>query len=113
MPLREEETYMDKDKLGNELKIIMEDETKDMELSQGLRDKILKTRKKTLSNTIKDFLNKEIELPLVPILVGFALLFIVIGIPKDLINTNENIRIVDIGSSQMIIRDERRVSLND
>ena len=41
---------------------------------------------------------------------GLALLFIMIGVPKDIIYKRENIRIVDIGSSQMIIRDERSVS---
>lgn len=101
---------MDKDRLGNELKIIMEDETKDIELSQGLKDRILMYRKKTLRDKIRDFLNKEIELPLVPMVAGLALLFIMIGVPKDIIYKRENIRIVDIGSSQMIIRDERSVS---
>ncbi|MBU5257504.1 hypothetical protein [Tissierella praeacuta] len=101
---------MDKDRLGNELKIIMEDETKDMKLSQGLRDTILIHRKKTLRDKIRGFLNKEIELPLIPIVVGSALLFIIAGVPKDIIYRRENVRIVDIGSSQMIIRDERRVN---
>lgn len=101
---------MDKDRLGHELKIIMEDETKDIELSQGLKDRILMYRKKTLRDKIRDFLNKEIELPLVPMVAGLALLFIMIGVPKDIIYKRENIRIVDIGSSQMIIRDERSVS---
>ncbi len=101
---------MDKDRLGNELKIIMEDETKDIELSQGLRDRILIHRKKTLRDKIREFLNKEIELPIIPMVAGFVLLFIMIGVPKDIIYRRENIRIVDIGSSQMIIRDERSVS---
>lgn len=101
---------MDKDRLGHELKIIMEDETKDIELSQGLRDRILIHRKKTLRDKIREFLNKEIELPIIPMVAGFVLLFIMIGVPKDIIYKRENIRIVDIGSSQMIIRDERSVS---
>ncbi|WP_313757503.1 hypothetical protein [Tissierella sp.] len=101
---------MDKDRLGSELKIIMEDETRDMEFTQGLKDRILIHRKKTLRDKIRGFLNKEIELPLVPMVAGFAILFIVVGVPKNLMIRNENIRIVDIGSSQMIIRDERRVN---
>lgn len=101
---------MDKDRLGNELKIMMEDETKDIELFQGLKDRILIHRKKTLKDKVKDFLNKEIELPLIPMVAGFAILFIMVGVPKDIIYRRENIRIVDIGSSQMIIRDERSVS---
>lgn len=102
---------MDKDRLGNELKSIMEDEVKDIELSQGLKEKILSVRKKTLKDKIKDFLDKEIELPLIPMVAGLALVFILTGVPKDLMK-NDNIRVVNIGSSQMIFR-EKRVSRND
>lgn len=102
---------MYKDRLGNELKSVMEDKVKDIEFSQGLKEKILSARKKTLKDKIKDFLNKEIELPLIPMVAGLTLIFIFIGIPKDLIK-NENIRVVNIGSSQMIFR-EKRVNRND
>lgn len=104
---------MNKDKLGDELKTIMEDEAKNIELSQGLRDRILKARKKTLRDKIRDFLNMEVELPLVPMMAGFLLLFIMIGVPKDLMELNKTTKVVEIGSSQMIIRDERRLSRND
>lgn len=96
-----------------ELKTIMEDEAKNIELSQGLRDRILKARKKTLRDKIRDFLNMEVELPLVPMMAGFLLLFIMIGVPKDLMELNKTTKVVEIGSSQMIIRDERRLSRND
>ncbi|WP_353092968.1 hypothetical protein [Tissierella praeacuta] len=99
---------MDKDRLGNELKIIMEDEVKEIEISQGLRDRILISRKKTLKDRIKDFLNKEIELPLVPMMASFIIFFIIVGIPKDIVVKSESI--IDLGSTQIIIRDERRVS---
>lgn len=102
---------MDKDRLGNELKSVMEDEVKDIELSLGLKEKILGSRKKTLRDKIKDFLDKEIELPLIPMVAGLALVFILTGVPKDLMK-NDNIRVVNIGSSQMIFR-EKRVSRND
>ncbi len=91
----------------------MEDEAKNIELSQGLRDRILKARKKTLRDKIRDFLNMEVELPLVPMMAGFLLLFIMIGVPKDLMELNKTTKVVEIGSSQMIIRDERRLSRND
>lgn len=113
MPLRREEILMNRDNLGNELKIIMEDEVKSIEFSQGLGDRILLSRKKTLQDRIKDFLNKEIELPLIPMVASLALVFILVGVPKDLIRENENIRIIDIGSSHMIIRDKGMVSRND
>lgn len=95
------------------MKTIMEDEAKNIELSQGLRDRILKARKKTLRDKIRDFLNMEVELPLVPMMAGFLLLFIMIGVPKDLMELNKTTKVVEIGSSQMIIRDERRLSRND
>lgn len=91
----------------------MEDEAKNIELSQGLRDRILNSRKKTLRDKIRDFLNMEVELPLVPMMAGFLLLFIMIGVPKDLMELNKTTKVVEIGSSQMIIRDERRLSRND
>lgn len=99
---------MNKDRLGNELKIIMEDEVKEIEISQGLRDRILICRKKTLKDRIKDFLNKEIELPLVAMMASFIIFFIIVGIPKDIVVKSESI--IDLGSTQIIIRDERRVS---
>jgi hypothetical protein len=108
MPLREEESYMNKDRLGNELNIIMECEAKDIELSQGLRDRILRNRKKTIGEKIRDFLNKEIEIPLVPMVASFIIFFIIVGVPKDIMVKSENI--IDLGSTQIIVREERRVS---
>lgn len=103
---------MDKDKFGNELKMVMIDEVKDIEMSKGLMNKILLHRKKTLKEKINNLLDREIELPLVPMIAGFVLTLIIIGIPRDLM-INENIRVVNIGSSQMIFREERLVSRND
>lgn len=100
---------MDKrDLLGLEIKEVMEEETMDMGLSSKTIQNIISTRKRTWRDSLKDFLNKEIEIPLAPALVGFAALLAITSIPKDIF-TNQNIKIIDIGSSQMIIR-EKEVS---
>lgn len=97
-----------KDLLGLEIKAVMEADTMGMELSSKTIQNIMNTRKRTWRDNLKDFLNKEIEIPLAPALVGFAALLAITSIPKDIF-TNQNIKIIDIGSSQMIIR-EKEVS---
>ena len=96
-----------KDKLAVELKSIMDEDTKDINLSADIFDKILSHKEKSFKEKIRDFLNKEIEIPLGPAIVGFAALLIVTSIPKDIFK-NENIKIIDMGSSQVIIK-ERQV----
>ena len=103
---------MDKDKLGNELRLIMEEETKDIEISPGLMDKILLQRKRTWKEKISDFLNKEVEIPLIPVVASLALGLMIISIPKDLM-VNKNIKVIDLGSSQIIVREDKGVSRND
>lgn len=103
---------MDKDKLGLEIKNIMNNETENIEMTQRLKDKILLHRKKTFREKINEFLNKEIEMPFVPVIGGFMLIILITSIPVDLMK-NDNIKIVNVGSSQMIFRDEKRVSRND
>jgi hypothetical protein len=103
---------VDKDKLGLEIKTIMIDETKNIEMSQSLKDKILLHRKKTLREKINEFLNKEIQLPLIPVVGGLMLIILITSIPLDIMKSN-NIKVINVGSSQMIFRDEKRVSRND
>ncbi len=86
----------------------MEEDAKDINLSADIFDKILNHKEKGFREKIRDFLNKEIEIPLAPALVGFAALLIVTSIPKDIFK-NERVKVIDIGSSQVIIR-ERQVS---
>ena len=97
-----------KDLLGLEIKAIMEEDTKEIELSAITIEIIMKIRKRTWRDSVKDFLNKEIEIPLAPALVGFAALLAITAIPKDIFK-NQNIKVINIGSSQMIIR-EKEVS---
>lgn len=97
-----------KDFLGQELKSLMEEESKGVKLSDDLIEKIINSREKTWTDKLNDFLNKEIEVPLAPALVGFAALLAISILPKDILKNN-NTRIIDIGSSQIIIR-EKEVS---
>lgn len=98
-----------KDLFEIELKSIMEDESKEVKLSDNLIEKIINSREKTWKDKLINFLNKEIEIPLAPALVGVAALLLVTILPKDIFKNN-NIRIIDIGSSQVIVR-EKEVSL--
>jgi len=103
---------MEKDKLGTELKIIMEEEAFDMTLSQAAMDNILAGRKKKLSQKINDFLNKEIEIPLMPVIVGLAALFAITIIPKNIFNLKES-HIINIDGSQIIVRESYEVVKNE
>ena len=98
-----------KDLLGIEIKDIFEEETKDLELSSQLINNILNSREKTWRNKFNDFLNKEIEIPLAPAIVGFAALLLITAIPKDILKIRE-LEVINIGSSQVFIRNDRDVS---
>ena len=95
--------------LEQELINIMEEETKDLVLSSISIDKIINSREKTWRNKLDDFLNKEIEIPLAPAVVGFAALFAITVIPKDILK-NQEIQVINIGSSQVFIRNYKDVS---
>ncbi len=99
-----------RDNLGNEIKKIMEEETAGIVLSQSALDNILTYRKKTLKERIHEFLNLEIEIPLAPAIIGFAALFAVILIPVSMFKS-PNERIIDIGGSQVIIRESYEVGM--
>jgi hypothetical protein len=101
---------MDKrDNLGMEIKNIMEEETFDLTLSQKAFDNIIQHRKKSRNEKIREFLNKEIEIPVAPAIIGFAALLAVTLIPGDLFKT-QNVKIIDMGGSQVIIREGYEVS---
>ena len=98
-----------KDKLGIEIKNIMEEETFDLTLSQKAFDNIIQHRKKSLKEKIREFLNREIEIPVAPAIIGFAALLAVTLIPGDLFKS-QNVRIIDMGGSYVIIREGYEVS---
>lgn len=97
-----------KDLLGKEIKEIMIEETKDLSLSQSSIDKIIKSREKTWGDRLNQILDKEIEIPLAPAIVGFAALLVISVLPKDLFK-NQEFKIINIGSSQVFVR-EKEVS---
>lgn len=98
-----------RDNFGDEIKSIMEDETCNLTLSQTAMDNIFKSRKKSVKEKIDEFLNREIEIPLAPAIVGLAALFAITIIPLDAFKSQKE-RIIDIGGSQIIIRESYEVS---
>src|SRR5690554_5171667 len=101
---------MDKQyKLGREIKNIMEEETFDLTLSQEAFDNIIKYRKKSFKEKVQEFLNRELEIPLAPALVGFAALFIIALIPFDVFKS-QDVKVINMGNSHVIIRKDHEVS---
>lgn len=98
-----------KDKLGIEIKNIMEEETFDLTLSQKAFDNIIQHRKKSLKEKIREFLNREIEIPVAPAIIGVAALLAVALIPGELFKS-QNVKIIDMGGSYVIIREGYEVS---
>ena len=97
-----------KDNLSKEIKNIMEEETFDLTLSQNAFDNIIKHRKKSINEKIREFLNREIEIPVAPAIVGLAALFAVTLIPKDVFKS-QNEEIINMGNSHVIIREHYEV----
>ena len=98
-----------KDNLSKEIKNIMEEETFDLTLSQNAFDNIIKHRKKSINEKIREFLNREIEIPLAPAIVGLAALFAVTLIPKDVFKSYD-VKVINMGNSHVIIREGYEVS---
>ena len=97
------------DKLGMEIKDIMEEETFDLTLSQKAFDNIIKHRKKSRNEKIREFLNRDIEIPLAPAIVGLAALLAITLIPGNVFKS-QNEEIINMGNSQVIIREDFEVS---
>lgn len=100
---------MNNDRLGYELLSIMEEETKPIEISSELMNKIIFYKKKTRKDKINNFLNKEIKIPLIPVVASLVLIVSIVYIPKDLM-AKEKIKVVNIGSSQIIFREGKGVN---
>lgn len=98
-----------KDNLGVEIKSIMEEESIDLTLPQNVLDNIIQHRKKSLNEKIKVFLNREIEIPLAPAIVGFAALLAVALIPAGVFKSYD-VKIINMGNSHVIIREGYEVS---
>jgi hypothetical protein len=100
-----------RDRLGEELKKIMDEDSESIVLSSDFMNRIIEKSKPTPISRVRDFLNSEIEIPLAPALIGFAALIAITIIPKDIFKDN-SIQVIDIGGSQIIIRDDREVADN-
>jgi hypothetical protein len=101
---------MDKrDLLGSEIKNIFDEDANDIELSAKFIERVVRSREKTWKNKLDDFLNKEIEIPLAPAIVGLAALLAISILPKDILK-NQEIKVINIGSSQVFIKDYKDVS---
>lgn len=98
-----------KDPLGNEVKNIFEEEVKDLELSSISVSRIIDTRKVSLRGKIRNFLTREIEIPLTPALVAFVLVLAISILPKNLEMAGK-VQVIEINGSQIIIRDRKEVS---
>lgn len=99
-----------KDSMGDEIKSIFEEETKDIELSPKALDNIMKSRKIGWRERIVDFLNKEIEIPLAPALVGFVLILGISIFPKDF-PTSSGVEIIKLDGYQIIIKNDKEVGM--
>ena len=103
---------MDRKCFEEKIKEAMIDETKDIKISPDLMGRIMSQRSKTWKEKLNSFLNKEIEIPLVPVLVGVMGLFIITIIPKEIFS-HTNTRMIDIGTSRIIIREVDEVAYNE
>lgn len=97
-----------KDTMGDEIKDILEEETKGLKLSTKAIDNIMASRKINLREKISNFLNKEIEIPLTPAIIGFVLILAISIFPKDF-PTTKNVEIIEFNGSQIIMRSEKEV----
>ncbi|MBU5269251.1 hypothetical protein [Clostridium cochlearium] len=98
-----------KDSLGDEIKNIFEEESKNIQLSTEVLDDIMKNRKLTLKNKLNNFLNREIEINLSPAIIGFVAILAITILPKDLFN-KEKIEIINLNGSQIIFRSDKEVN---
>lgn len=97
-----------KDNMGKEIKNIMEEETKNMKLSSKTMENIMATRQVGIVEKINNFLNREIQIPLAPALLGFILILGITTFPKGL-PTAKEVETIEINGSQLIIRSGREV----
>lgn len=98
-----------RDRLGEELKKIMDEDSESIVLTSDFMNRIIEKSKPTPISRVRDFLNHEIEIPLAPAIIGFAALIAITIFPKDIFKDN-SIQVIDIGGSQIIIRGDREVA---
>ena len=99
-----------KDLLGKEIKSIMEEETSELFLSESIKLDILNSGSPSLLKRLNDFLNIEVELPIIPIGACIAAAVILLIVPIEGFLKSPQVKTIDLGSSQVIIRDFKEVS---
>ena len=99
-----------KDLLGKEIKTIMEEETKELFLSDKIKEEILKKSSQSPFERLNEFLNRQVELPLLPISLGLTGAIILSIIPVESLLEIPESRTIDFGTSQVIVRDYKEVS---
>jgi hypothetical protein len=99
------------DKLGQEIKNIFEEDSEGIALSNETINNIIKNSKPSRMVKFRELMNKEIEIPLAPAIAGLAALLVISILPKGVFK-DHNIQVIDIGGSQIIIRDDREVADN-
>ena len=99
-----------KDNMGKEIKNIFEEETKDIKLSQASIERIMGSRKSTLRQRISNFLNREIEIPLTPAIIGFVVIIGISTFPKGFVS-REKVEIINFNGSQIIMKSSKEVSM--
>jgi len=99
-----------KDLLGKEIKTIVEEETKGLFLSDKIKQGILKNSKQSPFERLSEFLNRQVELPLLPISLGLAAAIILSIIPVENLLEIPETRTIDFGTSQVIVREYKEVS---
>lgn len=103
-----------KDRFDEELRIIMEEESKGIFMRDELKDNILKSCKMSFLGRIRGILNSYIEIP-IPVVLGAFVLIIVINLISAL-NIDIDIvhrEIIKIGDSQVIVREIKDVNGNE
>lgn len=100
------------------IKSVMEEETDSINLSENIKDEIMKkTKKRSVFNMIHRFLNRKVAVP-IPIfscvlgIMIFITFLPVIKNTKSGINYND-IKTINTGNSEIIIRNIKDVSINE
>ena len=99
------------DKIGEILKNIMEEDSKGIAMDTSMMEKITSRVKPSPLERLREILNHEVEIPVAPVVIGFAALIAITILPNDVFKNN-SVRVIDIGGSQIIIRDDRGVADN-
>ncbi len=92
----------DKDKLTKEITTIFEEDAQGIWLDNEIIERIIVKARPNLSERVRAFMNKEVEIPVAPVIVGIAALLLISILPKGIFRSS-NDQIIDIAGSKVII----------